>query len=178
MANIVSTHKSGFLLRGGRQRRMTQWLFAEFSSDTMSASATAVLAGSLNVAALAMRPFTIVRWRGRWRCRSDQVAASELYVGNIGVAVVSDQAVAVGVTAVPTPATDLGSDLFLNIDQWLGRFALVGTSISEENADRAWELKAMRKVNDDQDVIITKEAGIGGSGVIVESVGRFLIKLH
>jgi len=38
--------------------------------------------------------------------RSDQFVATEGYEIAIGMAVVSDQALAIGVTAVPTPFTD------------------------------------------------------------------------
>jgi hypothetical protein len=41
---------------------------------------------------------------------SDQFAQSESQIGAIGLAVVTDQAVGIGVTAVPTPITDLSSD--------------------------------------------------------------------
>ena len=51
---------------------------------------------------------------------SDQSAATELFIGNLGLAVVSDQATAVGVTAVPTPATDRGSDLWFLIEEGPG----------------------------------------------------------
>ena len=178
MAHIITGSKSGFIRRGGVRRRESLWLGFGFASTTIAASASATLLYSLNAGALALRPFTIVRTRMNWRCNSDQSAATEIFIGNFGWAVVSDQAVAIGVTAVPTPATDLGSDLWLLIDQWIGDFSLIGTDVTTELRSQKIDSKSMRKVDDGQDVVGVAEAGIGGSGVNVSTVGRMLVKLH
>ena len=158
--------------------RDTIWFASPLVTVTAAASATAVLMSSLNAAALALRPFTVIRTRLRWRCQSDQSGATETFIGNIGFAVVSEQASTLGITALPTPATNLDSDLFYVIDQWIGRFQLIGTDVASNTVDRPLESKAMRKVNADEDIVQVMEAGIGGSGVTVSSVGRFLVKLH
>ncbi len=170
--------KSGFVRRHGVMRRETVWFQFGFISTTLAASATASMGISLNAAALLLRPFTVVRTRMNWLVRSDQSAASETYIGNFGFAVVSDQAVAIGVTAVPTPATDLGSDLWFLQDQWIGRFELVGSAINEDTQARKIDSKAMRKVDIGQDIVGVTEAGIGGTGCVVQTVGRMLVKLH
>ena len=102
--------------------RETVWFEFGFVSSVLAASATAALVQTLNAAALALRPFTIVRTRMNWFVHSDQTAASEGFIGNAGFCVISDQAAAVGVAAVPTPATDMGSDLWFLIDQWPASF--------------------------------------------------------
>jgi len=178
MANIHTAGRSGFIRRGSARRRESLWFFWQFTSATLGASATAILMSSLNAAALALRPFTIVRTRGQLLVISDQSAATEDYIGNYGMAVVSDQAVAVGVTAVPTPATDQGSDLWFLLEQWVGRSWLVGTDFSDSLASREVDSKAMRKVEEGQDVVSVAEAGLGGSGCLVKFTGRMLIKLH
>ena len=178
MAGIRTGRKSGLILRDGRMRRDTVWFQFPFSENTLAASATAVLAYSLNAAALELEPFTVVRSRFQWYVRSDQSAATELYIGNFGFCVVSDQAVAVGVAAVPTPATDLGSDLWFLLEQWIGNFTLVGTDVTTEVRGRTIDSKAMRKVDIGQDLVGVIEAGIGGSGVTIGTVGRMLVKLH
>ncbi len=170
--------KSGFIVRDGRRRRQTVWFQFGLSSNSLAASATAVIAQSLNAAALELRPFTIVRSRFVWRVDSDQSAATETYTGNVGLCVVSDQAVAIGVSAVPTPASDLGSDLFFMIDQWIGKFALIGAEVTQEVSSKRVESKAMRKVDIGQDIVLTKEAGIGGTGCEIATVGLMLVKLH
>ena len=83
-----------------------------FGEDTLTASGGTIL-GSLNATALALRPFTIVRQHYFLMLRSDQAAAAERQFGAFGCVVVSDQAEAVGVTAIPTPITDAGSDLWM-----------------------------------------------------------------
>ncbi len=178
MANVRTSRRSGFITRNGVQRRETLWVGIPRAADTLAASATAALSQSFNAAVLALRPFTIVRTRMQWLTHSDQSAASESFVGNIGLAVVSDQAVAVGVTAIPTPATDLDSDLWFVSEQWPSRFTLVGSDVTENITPRTIDSKAMRKVEGGQDLIIAVEAGIGGSGVVVIHTGRMLIKLH
>jgi len=178
MANIRRSRKSGYTLRGGVMRRESLWFFVARTETALAASATAALVTSLNAGALALRPFTIVRTRIKWLAESDQSAASESFVGNYGEAVVSDQAVAIGVTAIPTPATDLGSDLWYLIDQWPGTFSLVGTSIFADLTPKTIDSRAMRKVEEGQDVVGVVEAGIGGNGTSIQVVGRQLIKLH
>ena len=92
------------------QKRLTSWF--QFQPIRVTGAAGGTIMFSLNAAALALRPFTIVRSRFEVGIISDQTAATEDQLGAIGMAVVSDQAVAVGVTAVPTPITDMGSDLW------------------------------------------------------------------
>jgi hypothetical protein len=90
------------------QKRLTSWFqFAPVSATFTGTGGTIMF--SLNAAALALRPFTIVRSRFTYGVISDQAASLEDQVGAVGIAVVSDQAVAVGATAVPTPITDLGT---------------------------------------------------------------------
>ena len=163
--------------RGGRVVRETMWIEISTVESTLSGAPTAVLANSLSVAALALRPFTIVRTRGVFHVRSDQVAASESYGGDMALAVVSDQASAIGVTAVPTPLTDKGSDLFFVYEQRFGQIGVSdATGIREVGFQSTFDSKAMRKVNDDQDVILVVENEL--AGVVLITSGRMLVKLH
>ncbi len=95
----------------GAPRRKSLWLdFASIFVDRAALAAASVsLVSSLNAAALALRPFTIVRTRGLLIVQSDQVAATEQPFGALGLSVVTDQASAIGISAVPTPITDAGS---------------------------------------------------------------------
>ncbi len=178
MANLRIGRKSGFIQRSGVMRRESTWFFMPRFSVSLAASATAALVVSLNAAALALRPFTIVRTRGAWLSFSDQEAASEEYVGNIGYAVVTGQASAIGVTAVPTPATDQGSESFFVIETWPGKRQQISNIGSFELVPREFDSKAMRKVSESDDMIIVIEAGIGGAGVTIASAARVLVKLH
>ena len=177
MAQLITGRKSGFIQRGGRMRRETSWLFWQTVESTLGGAPTVVLTNSLNAAALAMRPFTIVRTRGVMYIRSDQAAASETYGAALGFAVVSNQASSIGVTAVPTPVADQGSDLFFVYEQLFSHLS-VRSDIGQlvEGQFLKWDSKAMRKVNDDQDIVSVLENEIAGTVVVTS--GRMLIKLH
>ncbi len=90
MANLRVGRRSGLVLRGGRQRRETRWLDGPFTSSLLTGASAPGILLSLTAAELALRPFTVVRVRGKFAIRSDQLAATEDYSGALGYAVVSD----------------------------------------------------------------------------------------
>ena len=94
-------------------RRETTWFQFVPVASTLATGGADTLVFSLNAAALALRPFTIVRTHFELALASDQAAAIEHQIAGVGIAVVSDQAVGVGVTAVPNPITNMGSNLWL-----------------------------------------------------------------
>ena len=172
-------HRKRFM-RGGRSVRETLWFSMTETRTTLAAANTAAIILSLNAAALALRPFTIVRSLMFFHVRSDQGAATENYDVALGGAVVSDQAVAIGVTAVPTPFTDLGLDLWF-LHQILSGHLEVTTDIGRIANNNLWrqvESKAMRKVEDGQDLIFTLENSSLSDGSTSFVAGRLLIKLH
>ena len=180
MANIRSARRSGFILRGGRNVRQMLWIpLATFSSNAIAVS-SAVLISSLNAAALALTPFTIVRTRGQIFVASDQVANSENQAINYGHIVVSEQASAIGITAVPTPITEAGSDF--HVFESLMARVQVATAVSmfEIGASKEINSKAMRKVDSGEDLIEVVETPAGGptQGIEFRSYWRALIKLH
>ena len=159
--------------------RETLWIGGTPIRATSGAANTAVLLASFNAAALALRPFTIIRMRGTISCFSDQVAASENMEIAYGAAVVSDQAVAIGVTAVPTPFTDSDSDLWFMYETILTRFILLSSvGFDHMLPERIVDSKGMRKVEQGQDLVLVQESGSGSSGVILNSYIRTLVKLH
>ncbi len=147
---------------------------------TTVAAGTPVLLTSLNAAALALRPFTIVRTYVDLFFSSDQEAADEVQVGAYGQIVVSDQAQAAGVASVPTPITEMGSDWFayqLMTNQF--RFGTAVGFQSQAGSHYAIDSKAMRKVVVGQDVISCVELVSGTSnGADLISICRMLVKLH
>ncbi len=179
MANRVA-RRSGRFIRGvSGTRRESLWLFVgPTTTITISAGGVAVIGFALNAAALALRPFTVVRQRYFWYVRSDVVTGGEVYGGAVGSCVVSDQAVAIGVTAVPTPITDQGSDLWSMLEQQFGRFG--GTAVEDVGKSMNIDSRAMRKVEDGEDFVVTFETGASTESLSMISVfgGRALIKLH
>ena len=167
--------------RGARSApRLTDWFFIDESATTLATASSSALIGQLNAAGLAMRPFTVIRTYLDLLLISDQVAASEFQQAAIGMAVVSDQAIAIGITAVPTPFTDAGSDLWF-VHQFMSASFLFASGVGFDGSDgRGYNVdsKAMRKVNADQDLAIVIERSSLGAGVDVIVAGRFLVKLH
>ncbi len=179
MANIRTARRSGLVLRGGRNVRSTLWGDVTTTSTNLTAAGAAVLLNVTGAAFLALRPFTVVRVRGEWVVFSDQQAADESFHASLGFCVVSDQASAIGITAVPTPGTDRASDLFFVYEQWLGAYFNVSASGFETINSRSYDSKAMRKVEEGQDMIVTLEQDpLVAGGMIVDNSARVLIKLH
>ncbi len=158
-------------------RRETSWLTIDLVVGGVDGSAS--LFSSLGTSAIASLPWTIVRTYLNIFVHSDQVVATESWASAVAMAVVSAQAAAIGVTAVPTPITDLESDLFYIHHMQQGRF-FFGTGVGAQDIGQSFNVdsKAMRKVSDDEDVILVVEGATQGAGVTISVQGRFLIKEH
>ena len=158
-----------------RVRRASTWFQFQPVTTTLVATGGTIIF-SLNAEALALRPFTIVRTRFLLHVRSDQSGAIENQAGALGLAVVSDEATAVGVTAVPTPISELGSDLWFAVMLYMA----AGSAVNEGRVGSGFELdsRAMRKVEVGQDIVVVLEQATPSSGQIVVTGGRMLVKLH
>jgi len=181
MPFVPRSRKSGYALRPGGPQRLTRWADIATVETTLAGAPTAVLTNSLGAVLLQARPFTVIRTRGIMLVRSDQVSASETFGVDLGFAVVSEQASAIGVTAVPTPLTDKESDLFFVYESLFGHINVgsgAGTGVPDQQGGQfmKFDSKAMRKINDDQELVVVVENEIAGA--IVTVTGRFLIKLH
>ena len=159
--------------------RLTVWFTWGISSTTSAAASAAVITNTLNAAALAFAPFTIIRTRGILHVSSDQTGALENYQVQMGFAVVSAQAVAIGVTAVPTPDTDRGSGLWFVYEEVYGRFTFIsGVGALEGGHTRYFDSKAMRKVDSGDQVISVLENSSLSNGTVSIMAGRMLIKTN
>ena len=161
-------------------RRESVWIGAGNGTVSLAAASTASLTHTLNAAALALRPFTIVRTRGYWHVRGDQTIASENYGASLGYSVVSDQALAIGITAVPLPETDKSSDKFFLFESLMGRLQFVsGIGIQDPaGLSSTFDSKAMRRVEEGEDVAFVAETGLTVTSGFVNSGWRMLVKLH
>jgi len=169
--------KSGNVFRNNRMRRATQWLEGPFVSTTLASTNAVALTLVMTAAEKALRPFTVVRTRGTLHVRSDQTGALESYGAMMGMCVVSEQAVAIGVSAVPTPDTDLASDAWFVHESVFGVFGFVsGVGVLELGQTHRYDSKAMRKVEEGFEVIQVMECPVN-SGTVQDSL-RMLIKLH
>ncbi len=166
-------------MRSGQRRRETLWLSGGLVVTTFSGASQPILLASLNAAALALRPFTVVRTRGYLFARSDQIAAAEAWDISYGQAVVSDQASAIGITAIPTPVVDSDSDLWFVYEQIAGTLQFsTAAGFREVGRDHRIDSKAMRKVEDGQDLVTVGETSSASLGVVLLDSFRQLIKLH
>ncbi len=167
-------HRSG----STRPKRETLWIALGFLIDTTDASS--IIISSLNAAALALRPFTVVRTHISYEFGSDQNAASEVQSGAIAMAVVSDQASAIGVTAVPTPTTDIGSDLFFVHEIMFNTLVVSDATGKNFRTSQTGKVdsKAMRRVVEGEDIVFVFESSALSSGATITTAGRMLVKLH
>ena len=163
------------MLGRGSDRKMV-WFAMKLVNTTVASGGKALL-GSLNAAALALRPFTITRTRLLLKYGSDQVANSETPQAAFGMIVVSDQAVATGNAAIPGPGTNTDAPFFVYeglIDEWIVVSAI---GIQRGAFFKEVDSKAMRKVGNNEDVAIMIEQGATfGADIAIE--GRMLVKLH
>jgi len=163
--------------RGGHAVRQSAWLTINFPQAAVEANTTGVLLGVLNAAALALRPFTIVRTRVVYHVESDQDAASQQYRGAVGHVVVSEQASAAGIGSLPKPLINSDGDYhvyepFASVFSFATAAGFEGSRGLELTVDS----KAMRKVQDNEDLVIVAEAA--SNGVLIQGLGRILVKLH
>ncbi len=176
MANIRTARRSGLVFRGGRSRRETLWGDVVPAKTVLNAAGGTII-NVTGAAFLALRPFTIVRSHFEFLLRSDQAAAIEDQVVAFGIAVVSDQAVAIGVTAVPTPITDMGSDLWVMHKIMMAGQSEVAQQVQDYNTYTV-ESKGMRKVEEGAQLTFVGEFSAITQGAELLSAGRVLIKLH
>ena len=166
-----------FHTKGKRSDRQNLWIGVNINLVTVGGNSK-VLVGVLGAAALALRPFTVVRTRLMFQVELDQTAASELTRGAMGFIVVSDQASAAGVASVPGPHTNTDGEFFV-WEPFINSFALGDATGFVEPAGTVITVdsKAMRKCGPNEDVVSVVEVE-GTPGAIINIQGRFLVKLH
>ena len=169
----------GLRARMVAQRRKTFWFSGIATRTALAAASDAAIQTSLNAAALALRPFTIVRTRGYVYVVSDQVSAIETQDWAYGEIIVSDQAVAVGITAVPTPSADSQSSWHV-YERGSTKFEFITGAGFQASTGQfmQFDSKAMRKVEEGQDLIAVIEAAAISSGMTMTTFSRTLIKFH
>ncbi len=158
-------------------KRSTEWFSsADFTVLNAVPGGGVLLEASLSQAALLdVAPCTIVRTVGQVMVQSDQVAATEVCFGAMGMAVVSDQARAAGIASLPTPITDEPDDAWFVYVPWA-----VGGSVAGGPGflNFAFDSRAQRKIEDHAIVIVLENAAAGGIGCDIATKFRILFKLH
>jgi len=172
--------KSGFVRRNNRMVRETLWVPIAPEGNVLPAAGNSTMIYTASAAEDALRPYTIVRTHLQIGILSDQLIATETQLIAIGFCVVSDQASAIGVTAVPTPVTDLGSDAWYLHQFCVNDFSFLDSTGFQDGGNKVWDVdsKAMRKVEDGFDNVVVIESASISDGVLVTTAGRQLLKLH
>ena len=165
-------------VRSSKSGRTSIWVGINLAPVNVGAN-TGVLLGSLNAAALDLRPFTVVRTRFQFHHASDQVSGNERYSGAMGFVVVSDQAVGQGVNSIPDPVSNPDGTYYV-YEAFMGDFFFSSSSGFESHGG-SWkdvDSKAMRKVGSNEDVAIVIKNQDATYGFDAGLMGRMLIKLH
>ncbi len=159
------------------QPRQMVWLGLNVIQTSVPSGAAVFLA-TYNAAALALRPFTIVRSRGIVALESDQIVADEEFGAIMSMQIVSEAAATAGVGSVPTPFVETDADYFV-YEPWFGSYrnAVTEGADAQTQITFAFDSKAMRKVDIDDNLAFLAE-GVGVQGSNITILGRQLVKLH
>ena len=127
---------------------------------------------------------TIVRIRGMVTMQVSVVpnlATPNLFAYAVGMCVVSENAFGVGITAVPTPLTDIAWDGWMFHSMGIGGIVPgAGNPTADEPVAFEVDSKAMRKFkNTDVLIAVLEVSELGTAGTITAEIeSRTLIKLH
>jgi len=119
---------------------------------------------------------TILRTVGKFAVASDQAAASEIQVGAFGLILVSDAAVAVGITAIPGPITDSSDDgwfVYVPIVQSVEFISAVGVRPDWATC-YDFDSKAKRKIEEGRQLAIVVENAHASFGFEITFAFRLL----
>jgi len=172
----MSRHRGRGFVRGSR--KATDWSAsaAQVGSVAIAAATKALLQTFVPIAG----GETVIRTRGTFSVASDQFAASELQIGALGICIVSDIAAAAGAASIPGPATNAdwgGWFVHQYFSRWLEFASAVGI---EPNFGMSFEIdsKAMRKIDENDRLVVMVENSTAGHGIEVMESFRFLTKVH
>jgi len=173
---MVHRRRTGSVRFSAPVKRATEWFATVAADDSATLNAnSAIILHSFDAAEKAKLPFTIMRIRGYLFVVSDQVAANEDFIGALGMAVVGDQATALGVTALPDPVNEGDSDLWFVHRYFAGNNTVaIGNSVVQMDLDS----KAMRKVEQGQDFFSILRNASATTGFDFWLSFRMLIKIH
>ncbi len=123
-------------------------------------------------------PGTIVRTRGLLSIATDQVAGTEDQVGAFGIGLVNDVAGALGITALPGPATDCQWAGWFVWQAFLQEFRFGDATGFAPGAGIQYEIdsKAMRKFGSDQSLVMMIENTDAAASLRVALAVRILVK--
>ncbi len=166
--------RHGRMVRSNRSRPNRSWS-GIFATATISTASTKSLLASLVLSNQGIDE-TVLRCVGTLIVSSDQQGASEDQQGALGMAVVSDAALAVGATALPGPVTDISDDLWFTHVPFLQRFVFVSAiGVYPRFVTRyQFDFKSKRIVESGSSIAIMLESTSLSEGFIAVVVMRVL----
>ena len=164
----------------GRTRKLTDWAFGPDANEVALSASSKIL---LTTAFAVTQPSTLVRIRGYFDfCMLSTSALGDGMMGALGIALVSDDAFAAGITAIPGPQSDANWDGWIFHSFW-GVRSVTGTIADGANAVGAYyrmivDSKAMRKW-DPANTLVGVVEGVESGAMSVEVNGetRLLLKV-
>ena len=166
-------HRRSKDFRGdSRTARLTEW------STYGGASAGVASGGATLISSISFEdPGTLIRTRGIISVAPQAFGADLLVTGCYGAGIVSAEALAVGITAIPTPVSDA---------DWGGWMVIEPFSLRVEFSDATGivvpasvqvpiDSKAMRKVEPNEAVVFVAESLVGAYNIV--DMTRLLLKL-
>ena len=156
---IVTPRRSG-------SRSRTEWARTDAASGGTAFKALAGGAAVLDQSIVTDDPITLIRTRGMIVVQSDQQAGDENPFGAFGICVVSAQAFAIGITAIPTPYTDADSDLWFVHGYFAAPLAFAdATGFANVSQRVDFDSKAMRRMSPDEVGVAVIENGTAAEGL-------------
>ena len=119
---------------------------------------------------------TVLRTIGQFGVRSDQSSATEVQIGAVGMIVVSTTALATGITAIPSPITDIEDDgwfMFAAITNFFHIHSVAGYVVNQ-NVIQEFNSKAKRITHDGQAIALVAENSHATHGWTIDMVFRTL----
>ncbi len=158
-------------------KRLTEWVRTDASAGGTDYASLAGGAAIIDQTLPGVESETIIRCRGSLNVVSDQAAATEVAFGAYGLCVVSNQAAAIGVTAIPTPYTDADSDLWFVHGYWYAPVRF-NSAVGFQNISQTerFDSKAMRRISADETMVMVVENGHATDGVRFSLNVAILIK--
>ena len=173
----MARQRSGF--RGGARKRKSTWVAPADQAYVSVAAGGATLLSSFDISLAANSAAigsTIVRTRGQVSIRPASFLADVDIVGAFGVGVVSSQALAVGITAVPEPFDEADWDGWMVWRSFSYRLEFAdATGVRMLSWDFEVDSKAMRKLGEGDAFIQVAQSQSGG--FVISSPLRTLLKL-
>ena len=161
-------NRSGFV--GARRTRaparQTVWIGPADQPQAAVASNTSVVVASFDASAAGFDKATLVRTRGVFLHRPSAYSVDLAYQGAFGIGIVSDDAFAIGTTAIPGPFTDSDWGGWF-VWRSFGYFLENGSNIGLLRGHESLEIdsKAMRKIGPNETMVVMCESQAGAFSI-------------